>query len=321
MPAIVTITFSPAIDKSTTVAKLIPEKKLSCSNPVYEPGGGGINVARAIHKLGGNATAIYFAGGYTGKAFSKLLINERVDGFVIETKEDTRENLMVLEIDTNKQFRFGMPSTKLYKQEWLKCLNIIKGLKDVKYIVSSGSLSPTLPDDIFMRLSKIARKKNARLIIDTSGEALKKAVKAGVYLIKPNLKELGSLIGKENIRVGEVEEAAKYLINNSKCEVVVVSLGASGALLITKNITIKVTPPKVKIQSTVGAGDSMLAGIVLSLANLKNFTEVVQYGVACGTAATMNLGTQLCKKKDVLSLFKLIKNEMLRKDNTGILIE
>ncbi|TKB97945.1 1-phosphofructokinase family hexose kinase [Pedobacter cryophilus] len=307
MAAIVTITFSPAIDKSTTVVKLIPEKKLTCSNPVYEPGGGGINVARAIHKLGGNATAIYFAGGYTGKTFSKLLANELVESIIIETKENTRENLMVLETASNQQFRFGMPSTKLYKQEWLTCLSIIKGLKNVKYIVSSGGLSPNLPDDIFVRLSKIARKKNARLIIDTSGEALKKAIKAGVYLIKPNLKELSSLVGKEEIKVTEVEEVAKEVINNSKCEVVVVSLGASGALLITKNETIRVMPPKVKINSTVGAGDSMLAGIVLSLANHKNLTEVMQYGVACGTAATMNLGTQLCKKKDVLSLFKMIQ--------------
>ena len=309
MPAIITVTFNPAIDKSTSVPVLIPEKKLKCALPVYEPGGGGINVARAIKKLGGEATAIYLAGGCTGKTFTQLLTDESVDSIVTATKESTRENLIVLDTASNLQYRFGMPGQEISEPEWQQCLQSIEQITDVEYIVASGSLSPGIPTDIFARIALIARKKNARLIVDTSGEALKEAVAAGVYLIKPNLGELSMLLGKEELNIELVDDAAKEVIEKGNCEVVVVSMGPAGAMLVTKELALQIMPPAVKRKSTVGAGDSMVAGIVLSLTRNKSLTEAVQYGVACGTAATMNPGTELCKKEDAEHLYKLIKNK------------
>ena len=307
MPAIITVTFNPAIDKSTSVPVLIPEKKLKCALPVYEPGGGGINVARAIKKLGGEATAIYLAGGCTGKTFTQLLTDESVDSIVTATKESTRENLIVLDTASNLQYRFGMPGQEISEPEWQQCLQSIEQITDVEYIVASGSLSPGIPTDIFARIALIARKKNARLIVDTSGEALKEAVAAGVYLIKPNLGELSMLLGKEELNIELVDDAAKEVIEKGNCEVVVVSMGPAGAMLVTKELALQIMPPAVKRKSTVGAGDSMVAGIVLSLTRNKSLTEAVQYGVACGTAATMNSGTELCRKEDAEHLYKLIQ--------------
>ena len=307
MPAIITVTFNPAIDKSTSVPVLIPEKKLKCALPVYEPGGGGINVARAIKKLGGEATAIYLAGGCTGKTFTQLLTDESVDSIVTATKESTRENLIVLDTASNLQYRFGMPGQEISEPEWQQCLQSIEQITDVEYIVASGSLSPGIPTDIFARIALIARKKNARLIVDTSGEALKEAVAAGVYLIKPNLGELSMLLGKEELNIELVDDAAKEVIEKGNCEVVVVSMGPAGAMLVTKELALQIMPPAVKRKSTVGAGDSMVAGIVLSLTRNKSLTEAVQYGVACGTAATMNAGTELCRKEDAEHLYKLIQ--------------
>ena len=309
MPAIITVTFNPAIDKSTSVPVLIPEKKLKCALPVYEPGGGGINVARAIKKLGGEATAIYLAGGCTGKTFTQLLTDESVDSIVTATKESTRENLIVLDTASNLQYRFGMPGQEISEPEWQQCLQSIEQITDVEYIVASGSLSPGIPTDIFARIALIARKKNARLIVDTSGEALKEAVAAGVYLIKPNLGELSMLLGKEELNIELVDDAAKEVIEKGNCEVVVVSMGPAGAMLVTKELALQIMPPAVKRKSTVGAGDSMVAGIVLSLTRNKSLTEAVQYGVACGTAATMNSGTELCRKEDAEHLYKLIQNK------------
>jgi len=308
MHSIITITFNPCIDKSTSVAALIPEKKLKCASPKFEPGGGGINVARAIKKLGGDVTAIYPAGGYTGKFFTQLLEKEGINIIGIETANHTRENLIVLDESTNQQYRFGMPGQLQNEKEWQECLEAIDKMKDVEFIVASGSLAPGIPMDIFGRIAVIAKKKNAKLVVDTSGEALKQAVEKGVYLLKPNLGELSSLVGKEEIDIEMVIPVAREIISKGQSEIIVVSMGPAGAMLVTKDESLHIVPPPVKRKSTVGAGDSMVAGIVLSLAGNKSLKEAVQYGVACGTAAIMNSGTELCKPADVDRLYTAISS-------------
>jgi len=309
MPQIVTITFSPCIDKSTSISRLVPEKKLNCAYPKLEPGGGGINVARAIKKLGGEATAIYPAGGYTGKYFIKLLEKENVPSIIIEAKNETRENIIVYEELTALQYRFGMPGNPLSDIEWKKIMQAVEDANDIKYIIASGSLPPGVPTDIFARLAIIAKKKNSKFIVDSCGEALVNAVNAGVFLLKPNLGELSTLAGKDYLEKNEIATAAKQLIEKNKCEAIVVSMGKEGALLVTKDMEMKITPPAVEQKSTVGAGDSMVAGIVYSLFKGNDLETAVQYGVACGTAATLNAGTGLCKPDDVHGLFCKIREE------------
>jgi 6-phosphofructokinase 2 len=309
MAAIITVTLNPAIDKLTSAPVLIPEKKLRCSEPLFEPGGGGVNVARAIKKLGGNALAIYLAGGHTGHFFNQLLRDEHVEMLVTETHAYTRENLIVMETASNQQYRFGMPGPQIREPEWQDCLNNIEIQTGVEYIVASGSLPPGVPTDIYARIAWIAKKKKARLIVDTSGDALKQAVQEGVYLVKPNLGELSSLAGKEALHIESIDDVAMEIISTGKCEVIVISMGSTGAMLVTKDIALQIVPPTVKRKSTVGAGDSMVAGIVMSLEAKKSLLEAVQYGVACGTAATMNSGTQLCRKEDVDLLYKFIQGK------------
>ena len=309
MGTIVTITFNPAIDKSTTVPLLIPEKKLNCTKPVYEPGGGGINVARALKRLGADATAIYLAGGPSGRVFTSLLEKENIRIIPIKTLGVTRENIIVKEDSSNQQFRFGMPGDKVTEKEWESCLLALSEIPDVSYLVVSGSLPDGIPDTIFERLAQIAVAKYAKLIVDTSGKSLVLAAKAGAYLIKPNRKELAHLIGKENLSVAQVEQASKEVLQMYCCEVIVTSLGAEGAMISTKDKSFHIMTPQVKIHSTVGAGDSMLAGIVFSLFQDKNLLTAAQYGVACGTAATMNEGTELCHLNDVEFLYRTIQNQ------------
>ena len=307
MSKIVTVTFSPCIDKTASVQELIPEKKLRCSSPTLAPGGGGINVARAIIKLGGEAIAIYPAGGYTGKYFNALLEKENVPAIIIDSKNETRENIIVVEESKNRQYRFGMPGTELTEDEWQQCLTAMEKEEGIEFIVASGSLPPGVPLDIYARLAIIAKKKKAKLVIDTSGKALKHAVDEGVYLIKPNLGELFSLVGVDKIDHKETISLGKKIIQNGSCEILVVSMGEKGAMLITKNEHHHVIPPQVERKSTVGAGDSMVAGLVSALARHKPLAEVLKYAIACGTAATMNPGTELCKKEDVDRLFQSMK--------------
>lgn len=307
MSAIVTITFNPALDKSTDVEELISDKKLKCSEPFFEPGGGGINVARAIKKLGGDAVAIYTGGGCTGRKIAGLLRDEAIDSVMTEISGETRENLIVADRSNGKQYLFDMPGPFIRADEWKQCLDDIEKIAGIKFIVASGSLPPGVPPDVFSHLSAIAKRKNARLIADTSGEALKYAVQAGVFMIKPNQKELAALAGAEVSDEAGIFGAAQKIIKTGKCKSVVVSLGALGALLVTANFTCRVIPPMHEIKSTVGAGDSLVAGIVYSLLQNKSLADSVKYGVACGSAATINPGTQLCNKADADELFGKIK--------------
>lgn len=304
---IVTITFSPCIDKSTSIKKLVPDKKLQCMAPKLEPGGGGINVARAIKKLGGEATAIFPSGGYTGKYFNHLLEQENIHSVIIETQNETRENIIIMDEAENCQYRFGMPGTPLTADEWKDCLHAVMEIDDISFIIASGSLPPGVPNNIYALLAKISKTKKAKFIVDTSGEALTEAVEEGVYLLKPNLGELCMLSGKAELLQHEIIATAKEIIARGKCEVMIVSMGKAGAMLVTKDVAELITPPPVIRKSTVGAGDSMVAGIVYFLSQGKNILEAAKYGVACGTAATMNTGTELCNKKDVAHLYKSIR--------------
>lgn len=306
---IVTLTLNPALDKSTSTKMLQPEKKIRCEAPRYEPGGGGINVSRAIKIMGGESLAIYAAGGPAGDKINSLLDEEGVEQKRITVKNPTRENLMVMETTTGNQFRFGMPGSELSEEELQQCLTAIKELPDdVEYLVASGSLPSGAPKDFYAQIAKIASEKGIKCMIDTSGEALMEAAKAGVSFMKPNLGELSQLVGKEEISGMQQEEIAKKVLEAGKAEVLIVSLGARGAMLATKDTIEYVVPPTVKQESTVGAGDSMVAGIMLSLSRGESIQEAVKWGVAAGTAATMTPGTELCKKEDVEKIFEWFKD-------------
>lgn len=311
MGKIVTVTLNPCIDKSTSVNAMAPEKKLRCEAPKFEPGGGGINVARAIKKLGGEALAIYPSGGHSGLFLDQLLQAEGVPTKIIKTGNYTRENLIVLESSTNNQYRFGMPGATLVEEEWLACLRCVEEEENIAFIVASGSLPPGVPTNIYAQIAALAKRKGAKLIVDTSGKALQDAVDEGIFLLKPNLAELSSLAGREEIHAELVDDVAREIIDRGGCEVVVVSLGPAGAMLVSKNEIIQASPPAVKKRSTVGAGDSMVAGIVWSLSRGWDLKDALRYGVATGTAATMNSGTELSKLKDVECLLPLVRTMKL----------
>ncbi len=310
MAGIFTLTLNPAVDKSTTVERVMAENKMRCIAPKFEPGGGGINVSRAIKKLGGNATALYAKGGPTGNQLNALLDKENIHQIPIETESWTRENFIVVETSSNRQFRFGMPGQLITMAEANAMLDELKADKNkYEYLVVSGSTPSSISSSFYYEISSIAKSKKAKLILDTSGEPLKEALKVGIYLLKPNLAELGELLGATDDDLDTIEEqeqAAKRVIAEYKIEVLTVSLGAFGAMAATANNVTHIPAPSVKKQSTVGAGDSMVGGMVLSLSRGESVLNAVRYGVAAGTAATMNTGTELCKKTDVERLYKWI---------------
>lgn len=310
MKTIVTMTLNPAIDKSSSVAHVVAEQKLYCKPPRFEPGGGGVNVSRAIKKLGGESILLYPAGGLTGKRLQDLLDEEGLNHRPFPIVGMNRESLVILEESTGRQYRFGMPGPKLRKKEWeqfLQELSVMEPPPD--YVVASGSLPPGMPPDFYARVARIGKEKGTKTIVDVSGKALKEALEEGVYLIKPNIREFRELVGEEIKQESQIKVEAQKIVEKGWCEMLVISLGAAGALAVSKGFAERILPPTVPIVSKVGAGDSMVAGIVLSLARGKTLRESVLFGVAAGTAAVMTPGTELCRREDAERLYEVILSD------------
>jgi 6-phosphofructokinase 2 len=299
MGKIVTLTMNPALDIATSTERVEPAHKLRCSAPRYDAGGGGINVARAVHALGGEALAIFPAGGAAGEMIEQLLSNEGVAYRAIAIIGFTRESLAVEERQSGDQFRFILPGPEIGLADRERCLDALSAAApEASCIVASGSLPLGVPDDFYARVVALAKRHGRRLILDTSGAALKQAGQ-GVYLLKPSLRELEQLTGYEIRSERDEEAAAREVIVQDRAEIVVLSLGARGALLVSRGEIERVPAVSVAARSTVGAGDSMLAGIVLALTRGLTLSEAVRLGMAAGAAALLGSGTQLCRLADV----------------------
>ncbi len=303
--SIVTLTINPALDKITGISQVTPDKKLRCTSPKHEAGGGGINVSRAIKRLKGKSLAIFPSGGPNGEILKSKLDEEQVEYIAIPIEDQTRENITVFEGNSNHQYRFIMPGPSLSKVELQKTLEEIDNMDPTPdFIVASGSTPNGVPEDFYQQVAKLANDLGSKLIVDTSGKQLKLAAKAGVYLLKPNMRELGILAGNEITSETHQKEAAREIVDSGNAEVVVVSLGAGGALLVTDDHTEHFRTPTVPIRSKLGAGDSMVAGIVCSLSEGNSIRKAVMYGIAAGASAVMTPGIELCNKSDTDSLYK-----------------
>lgn len=305
---IITLTVNPALDKSAHFTGLVPEQKIRCQEPSFDAGGGGINVSKAIARLNGASLALFTAGGPTGEMIKELLLKEGIEVDPITVQNWTRESFVAVDDNTNSQYRFGFPGAALSDSEKEMILEKVKAIP-TDFLVLSGSLNESLPTDFYKKIAEIAKKSNIKVIVDTSGESLQKVLETGVYLIKPNVGELAKLVGVASLEMEEVNEAAKKIIATGGAEIVVVSLGPQGAVLVTRDSYDYVPAPNVVKKSTVGAGDSMVGGMVWALSQNKSLQEVLRWGVACGSAATMNEGTQLFKIEDANRLFEWLNSK------------
>jgi 6-phosphofructokinase 2 len=309
MAQILTLTMNPALDVFLEVPSVKPVGKLRCTKPIYLPGGGGINVSRAIRRLGGTSTALFPAGGSIGDHVMKLLARESILTKVIPIAEDTREDVNVLETGSRLEYRFIVPGPELGIEEWKQVLRAVRAVNPrPDYLVASGSLPPGVPVDFYARLAALSLELGFRLIIDTSGEPLRHTGGEGTFLLKPNVGELMTVGGDEAVSEPAVAHAAQALVDAGRCEVAVVSAGAGGALIADRNGTRQIPAPVVSIGSRVGAGDSMVAAIVMSLANGSSVDEAVMFGVAAGSAAVMTHRHELCRLDDAKRLLHEVRD-------------
>jgi 6-phosphofructokinase 2 len=308
MADIITITLNPAIDKTYLVTDLVPEHKLRCGNPAVEAGGGGINVSKGLKELGSSSTAVFFSGGKNGEVLHEMLLDEQIECMPIPINGETRESLVIIDQSSGKEFRIVVDGPEIQKSAFEQVIHYIQKVKP-SWLIASGSLPKGLPTDVYAELAKTAKVNGIKFILDTSGEALSAALKEGVYLMKPNLKELSTLSGGKSLEFNDVPRVAMQLIKEGKAQVIVVSMSSKGAFLVTDKNHFHIPTPQVEQKSTVGAGDSMVSGMVWALQNKKSLKEMCCWGVACGSAATMHTGTQLFKKQDAEKLFAWISEK------------
>lgn len=312
MAAIVTLTMNPAVDASTMLDKVVPFHKLRCTPAKRDPGGGGINVARVLQRLGHSATAIFTAGGALGLLLKQLVTQEGVEGRAIDIAGDTREDFSVFEKDTGQQFRFVLPGPSLQPEEQTACLNAVRDAASAaKYIVVSGSLPPGTPDDFYAAVARAIKDTDAKIILDTAGAALKAALEEGVFVVKPSLREFRQLVGGDTEELPSCVAAARALIARKGAEIVLLTLGERGAIAVSRDAAWRADAPNVVAASTVGAGDSFLGAMVASLVDGKSLPEALRSGVATGTAALLSPGTDLARPAQIARLIGQVPVEKI----------
>ena len=310
MLPILTVTLNPALDVTTSVDRLLPQQKLRCSEPRRDPGGGGINVSRAIAELGGRSRAFVAVGGSTGAQMQQLLAQS---GFTSEfwwLEQETRFSMTVMEEETGLHYRFVMPGPTLPAGEDKRLLVRLGEMiaEAPGYVVGSGSLPPGLPDAFYADMVRLARRNGSKFIVDTHGPALRAAADARPYLVRLNHLEAQELLG------GDADVAAhklaRALVRQGLAEIAIVTLGDKGAIVASHDEEFELAPPHVTVRSSVGAGDSFVAALTLGLAREWPLKEAARFAVAAAASAVTSEATELCKRPDVERHYREIGGTM-----------
>jgi len=304
---IYTITFNPYLDRTIDIQELIYDDVNEIVDERRRAGGKGIDVSRVIKELGGQSIALGFIGGYSGLELESRLIYEGVVCRFTRINGETRTNITVYQRNKKIQTLLSTSDPDVSPVEIAAFHNTLKEIPRGSYVVISGNPPKFVNENFYAQLVVTLRDNGVKVILDTDGEALKKGVSAGPFLIKPNIHEFGRLVEKNVLSVEEVIEYSKDY--RDTVEHIVVSLGAKGVIAISRNDVYYATPPKIRVGSSIGAGDSLLAGLTYALSEHRDIEEAIVLGVACGTASTLNPGIELCKKEDV----DIIKKDVIIK--------
>lgn len=301
--SIVTLTMNPAIDLAATAENIRPTDKIRCAAPRFDPGGGGINVARTVAALGEPVTAVFPAGGPAGALLEELVRDAGVPAHVVAASGVTRENLAVTDTVSGDQFRFVFPGPRSTAPEQHRCLAELERVaRGARYVVASGSLPPGVPADFYQTVANLFSELDVRLILDTSGAPLR-AVRGGVHLLKPSVRELREYIGRPLDDAAARLAAVRRLITTGVCEIVVLSLGAEGALAASAEGEEWFEPVEVRVRSGIGAGDAMVGGIAVGLTRGYSLGDAVRLGLCSAAAALETPGTRPGRPERIMERF------------------
>jgi 6-phosphofructokinase 2 len=297
--AVTTLTLNPALDTVTSIDHVVADHKMRCGATQSHPGGGGINVARVLQRLGVAVHAVHTAGGPTGEQLGRALDAEGVARTAVACAAETRTALTVRELSTSRDYRFTLPMGPLREVEWRLAVEAAQHwARPGSQLVLSGSLPEGVPADVYASLADWAKTQGLRVVLDSSGPALRPALEAGVYAFKPSLRELCGLLGQDLCEPEQWRAAARDLIRRGQAQVVAVTLGDQGAELITAERAWRAPALAVDAQTTVGAGDSFVAGLVWAWSRQAPMADALRAAVAASAAALLAPGTALTLPED-----------------------
>jgi 6-phosphofructokinase 2 len=296
---LVTLTMNPALDITVSVGRVLPSDKMRCTTTSYDPGGGGINVARVATVLGCRALAVFPTGGAIGEALSGMLTSAGVRQQTVAITDMTRQNFTVGEADTGLQYRFVMSGPHVRSEEEQQLLALFEAAASTaRFVVASGSLPPGIAPDFYQRVADICQDRGWRLFLDTSGAGLA-AMRSGVFLLKPSARELSEWSGRVLLSEDELLAAALRIVEMGCAEMVLVSRGGTGTLLVSREGSFRFSAPRVAPGSGVGAGDALVAGVAAGLLRGASIAQAVQLGMAAGAAMLATPGTAVCDLADI----------------------
>lgn len=305
MRDILTITLNPAVDLSTATDQVEPGPKLRCDPPHTDPGGGGINVSRSIHLLGGQARALIAIGGPAGQKLRRLLLEEGIEFLPFRAPGETRQSLAVTDRGTGLQYRFVLPGPEWNDERREAILDIIaRSVPEGGFVVLSGSSPPGIPADFATRVAALVDRHGARLIVDTSGETLRHLASIpppspAPYVLRLDQKEAETMAGHPLPARADSADLAARLVAQGAAEAVIVARGADGSVLAAKGLRLHVAPPPdLEVRSKVGAGDSFVGAFTLALARGADLDEALRHGAAAAAATVTTEATELCSRED-----------------------
>ncbi len=308
---IATLTLNPSLDRTVTVEELVLDEANRWTTLRRDPGGKGINVARVIHELGGKTVAYGFIGGIDGETLKHLLKQQGVPFDFTAIKGEVRSNFIIADLETCRQTRIDAPGPQIMRHELQKLMQKIRHISPKPdFLVFAGSVPPAVPDDIYRQLIESAKNNGIKTALDSDNKWLKEGIKAKPNVIKPNVHEAEELLETHLRSETAIVKALKLLVDKG-IEVAVISRGKQGLIACNGDKIVNAVPPEVEVRSTVGAGDSTIAALVLKLNQGLGLDDACRWAVAAGTAATLTPGTELCRREDVEMLLPQVKIKSL----------
>lgn len=303
---VLTVTPNPALDLGGVVAALIPNEKAYVTDETRSPGGNGINVARIIHRLGVPTIATGFLGGSTGGELQDLLDQEHVKASFVKIQGTTRISVTVSNKANCQQTRLSFAGPRVTGREIKKLQSLILAQPHLRILMLGGSLPPGYSSQDILKILKAAKKRNLPVIVDCPGTILKKIISGGPFLIKPNLDEFQSLVGNPVTKRAEVLKLAQGFLR--RVPYICVSSVEGGALLVTRHGAYFGRIPKVKVRSSVGAGDSMVGAMAVQIyLGQSDGAELLRWGLAASAASLSVAGSASGSAQEIRRLHKLTK--------------
>lgn len=315
LPGILTITLNPAVDYATSVERVVAGEKLYCRSPRVDPGGGGVNVARVIARLGGEVTALVAAGGAMGDRLLDLLAGEEVPAAACPMAGETRYSLAVTDEETGEQFRFSLPGEPVSEAEAQSLLDsIAESAPQDGFVVLSGGVAPGLGDDFPQRVQTALAPVTQRLVVDTSKSPLMHLIaepSAPVHLLRLDRSEVEKASGRPMRTIADNLAFCETLVRRGVARTVVTGHGSAGSLMVSEGQRVFCHAPEVEVRSKIGAGDALVGALTLSLSRDEPPERALQWGVAAASATVGTEGTALCELAAVESLLPACRLEPL----------